>query len=56
MLQAIIGILVGIGLFYVLADRYAVPFYKTSKAVESLSKQQKEKTSGLDVWLKCLAT
>ncbi len=56
MLQAIIGILVGVGLFYILADRYAVPFYKTSKAVESLSKQQKEKTSGLDVWLKGLAT
>lgn len=56
MIQAIIGILVGVGLFYVLADCYAVPFYKTSKAVESLSKQQKEKTSGLDVWLKGLAT
>lgn len=56
LLQMIIGILVGAGLFYVLADLYAVPFYKTSKAVVSLSKQQKGKTSGLDVWLKGFAT
>ena len=42
MLQAIIGALIGAGLFFVLADIYAVPYYKTSKAVESLSKQQKE--------------
>ena len=56
LLQMIIGILVGAGLFYVLADLYAVPFYKTSSAVESLSKQQKGKTSGLDVWLKGFAT
>ena len=55
MLQAIIGALIGAGLFFVLADIYAIPYYKTSKAVESLSKQQKEKTSGLDVWLKGLA-
>ena len=56
MLQAIIGALIGAGLFFVLADIYGIPYYKTSKAVESLSKQQKEKTSGLDVWLKGLAT
>lgn len=56
MLQAIIGALIGSGLFFVLADIYAIPYYKTSKAVESLSKQQKEKTTGLDVWLKGLAT
>lgn len=55
MLQAIIGALIGAGLFFVLADIYAIPYYKTSKAVESLSKQQKEKTTGLDVWLKGLA-
>ena len=51
MLQIIIGILFGLGLFFILADAYAVPYYKTSKAVESLSKLQKEKTSGLDLWL-----
>jgi tight adherence protein C len=51
MMQAIIGVLFGIGLFFILADVYAIPYYKTSKAVESLSKLQKEKTSGLDLWL-----
>ena len=51
MMQVIIGALFGIGLFFILADVYAIPYYKTSKAVESLSKLQKEKTSGLDLWL-----
>lgn len=51
MMQVIIGALFGVGLFFVLADVYAIPYYKTSKAVESLSKLQKEKTSGLDLWL-----
>lgn len=51
MMQAIIGALFGVGLFFILADVYAIPYYKTSKAVESLSKLQKEKTSGLDLWL-----
>ena len=55
MIQAIVGILSGLGLFYILVDVYAIPYYKTSKAVESISKQQKEKTSGLDVWLKGVA-
>ena len=51
MMQVIIGALLGVGLFFILADVYAIPYYKTSKAVESLSKLQKEKTSGLDLWL-----
>lgn len=55
MIQAIVGILCGLGLFYILVDLHAIPYYKTSKAVESISKQQKEKTSGLDVWLKGVA-
>ena len=55
MIQAIVGILCGLALFYILVDLYAIPYYKTSKAVESISKQQKEKTSGLDVWLKGVA-
>ena len=56
MIQAIVGALCGVALFYILADIYAIPYFKTSKAVENLSKQQKDKTSGLDVWLKSLAT
>ena len=51
MMQVIIGALFGVGLFFILADVYAIPSYKTSKAVESLSTLQKEKTSGLDLWL-----
>ena len=51
MMQVIIGTLFGVGLFFILADVYAIPYYKTSKAVKSLSKLQKEKTSGLDLWL-----
>lgn len=51
MMQVIIGALFGVGLFFILADVYAIPYNKTSKAVESLSKLQKEKTSGLDLWL-----
>ena len=55
MIQAIIGILCGVGLFFVLVDVWRIPYYKTSKAVESLSKKQKDKKSGLDVWLSGLA-
>lgn len=55
MIQAIIGILCGIGLFFVLADVYRIPYFKTSKAVESLSKKQKDKTSGLNLFLSSIA-
>lgn len=55
MIQAIIGILCGIGVFFVLADVYRIPYFKTSKAVENLSKQQKEKTSGLNLFLSGIA-
>lgn len=55
MIQAIVGILCGVGLFYVLVDFWRIPYYKTSKAVESLSKKQKDKKSGFDVWLSGLA-
>ena len=55
MLQIIIGILFGLGLFFILADAYAVPYYKTSKAVVSISKLQKEKTSALELWFQDLA-
>lgn len=56
MLQAIIGALCGVAVFYIFADLVKLPYLKTSKAVINLSKQQRDKTSGLDVWLKGLAT
>ena len=55
MIQAIIGILCGVGLFFVLADAYRIPYFKTSRAVESLSKKQKDKTSGLNLFLSGIA-
>ncbi len=55
MLQAIIGALCGVAVFYILADLFALPYLKTSKAAINLSKLQRDKTSGLDVWLKGLA-
>lgn len=50
-----IGVLVGIGLFMILADRFSIPYMRTSKAVNNLAKQQKAKTSSLDVWLSSVA-
>lgn len=51
MLQVIVGILCGVGLFFILADIKHLPYMKTSGAVLNLSKRQKAKSSGLDVWL-----
>lgn len=51
-----IGVLVGIGLFMILADCFRIPYMRTSKAVNNLGKQQKEKTSSLDVWLSSFAS
>lgn len=51
-----IGVLVGIGLFMILADCFRIPYMRTSKAVNNLAKQQKEKTSSLDVWLSSFAS
>ena len=47
-----IGMTFAVGVYFLLANRFQLPYYKTSKAIVSLSKRQKEKTSGLDVWLK----
>ena len=55
MLQAIIGVLVGIGLFLVLMDLFKVPYSKTSQAVDNISKKQKNKASFLEVRLEGLA-
>ena len=55
-LQVIIGILFAVGIYFVLANSFKLPYYKTSKAVISLSKHQREKTSGLDIWLKGIAS
>lgn len=48
--------LIGTGLFMILADCFRIPYMRTSKAVKNLAKQQKEKTSSIDVWLSSLAS
>ena len=54
--QIMIGITFAIGVYFLLANRFQLPYYKTSKAIVSLSKHQREKTSLLDVWLKGIAS
>lgn len=56
MLQAFIGVLIGVGLYLILADLLQIPFIKTSKAVVNLSKRQKKKTSSLELWLQNLSS
>ncbi len=56
MIQIIAGILVGIGVMYILLDIYKIPYLKTSKAVKMLSENQREKKSTLDIWLGGIAT
>lgn len=51
MLKIIIGILVGVGMMYILLDVFKVPYLKTSKSVKTVSKKQREKASSVDVWL-----
>lgn len=51
MIQVIAGILVGVGMMYILLDAFKVPYLKTSKSVKTVSKKQREKTSSIDVWL-----
>ena len=55
MIQAIVGALIGVGLFFILADSFRIPYFKSSKAVDSLSKRQRDKQSALDTWLSGIA-
>ena len=55
MIQAIVGALVGVGLFLILADALRVPFFATSTAAGNLAKRQKQKTGTLEIWLHDLA-
>ena len=51
MIQVIAGLLIGIGIMYILLDILKMPYLKTSKSGKSISKKQREKTSSVDVWL-----
>ena len=56
MIKIIVGILFGIALYLILADYFRIPYIRTSKAVNYLVKQQKKKTSSIDVWLSSFAS
>ncbi len=56
MIKIIVGILFGIALYLILADYFRIPYIRTSKAVNNLVKQQKKKTSSIDVWLSSFAS
>ena len=56
MIKIIVGVLFGIAFYFILADIFKVPYMRTSKAVNNLAKQQKEKTSSVDVWLSSVAS
>ena len=55
MIQIWIGILFSLGVFFLLLDLAKAPYLKTSQAVESIAKKQKNKTSALEIWLQGLA-
>lgn len=55
MIQIITGILIGIGIMYILLDAFKIPYLKTSKSVKTLSKRQRDKTSSVDVLLEGVA-
>jgi len=51
-----VGILFDIAVYFILADVFKLPYVRTSKAINNLSKAQREKTSSIDVWLGNLAS
>ena len=54
-LKILISIALSIGMYLILADLFKLPYYKTSKAIMSLSKWQKEKASDFEMWLESIA-
>lgn len=51
MMQAIIGALIGFGVFFILLDFKKVPYMKTSQAIDGIAKKQRNKTSAVEVFL-----
>ena len=54
-MQAIIGALIGVGVFFIFMDMKGIPYLKTSQSVENIAKKQMNKTSALEVWLSGLS-
>ena len=55
LLQIIAAAIMAAGLSLILLDAFRVPCYAVSKAVHNLGKQQKKKTSVLEIWLRKLS-
>ena len=55
MLQTIIGVLLGLGVFLILADYLRVPFFPTSKALNNLAHRNTKKISSIDIWMNDLS-
>ena len=55
MLRAIVGALMGIGVFFIYLDIKKIPYLKTIQAIENIRKKQKNKTSVIEVWLQGLS-
>jgi len=51
MIKIIIGCLCGIGVYFILADIFRLPYFRTVQAVETIAKRQKKKVSFTDIWL-----
>ncbi len=51
-LQILIGVISAIGAAYILEDIFEVPSRKASKAISSLGRKGKKKTSSLDIYLR----
>lgn len=54
-IQIIVAALFSAGLGYILFDIFRIPKYRVSKAFQSLSKRQKQKTNPIDIWLSGLS-
>jgi len=55
MINALLGILLGVGIFMICADLFKIPHLKTSKTLVNLSKRQRKKTGSVELWLRGLA-
>ena len=55
MIIALLGILLGVGIFMICADLFKIPHLKSSKTLVNLSKRQRKKTGSVELWLRGLA-
>jgi flagellar protein FlaJ len=56
MYQAIFASLLGVGIFFILADLFSIPTLRTTKAMTNLTNKGKKKDKTLELWLSDLAS